>query len=594
MSARFCAVLLVSLVVKALLAFAVSDIAPQYDERQFLRFATDVYQGNGPPVLWRAPGYQLFMALGLALAGGESLGIRLLQVLASVASSLLVYRIARREWGEGAGLAAGAFVALYPAQVAFSHLLWSETLYCFLTLFAFERLLAADRRGSLAIALSAGLLLGAASLTRSTGLGLVAVSGVWLLFRGRTGVRPAAALLAGAALLVVPWSLHATARAGCPVLVDMNGGYNIWNGNNEYIPEGVQAVWGVGLRLENGMDPSLVEFLPDDQWRDEVAYRMASAGIASRFDCDGSAWYRDRGVAEVLSDPGEFLLRIPLKLSSLWSPDLFLTRHLVRDWYGETPVALALGLALLALAASVVPLVLGPAALAALSRTRLRSLALLWVLLYLAAHSVIFGVSRMHFPLVPLLVLLVAGVFLGDEAGARQRMWRRGAPWMVLVLAAWLLAAPVQGGLYLSPNPRHATVARMWASLRDLPLPGTRYLGWSLATVEGSRGDRTRADQILSGGKQADAAHPFSLYLRGRLALDEEDAAHWLARALEKDPELFAALVTLGRLELQRSRPEWDAGIEHMERALAVRPWDEGIRAELRTALRMRGRPALE
>jgi len=317
---------------------------------------------------------------------------------------------------------------------------------------------------------------------------------------------------------------------------------------------------------------------------------MASDGLSSRFECGGSAWYRNHGMAEIFADPGKFLLRVPLKLASMWSPDLFLTRHLVRDWYGETPVAVALTLAALALAASMVPLLLGPAALAALPRTRFRSLALLWLALYLAVHSVIFGVSRMHFPLVPLLVLAVAGCFWGGDGAPRKRLFRRGAPWMALALAAWLVAAPVQGGLYLFPNARHVTVARWWASLRDLPLPGTRYLSWMLAIVEGSRGDVVRAQQILAEPRHAE--HAWSLYLRGRLASDEDEAARWLSRSLDRDPELFASHVTLGRLRLRRA--EWDLGIEHLERALALRPWDDAVRQELRTAERMRGPTALE
>ena len=100
-------------------------------------------------------------------------------------------------------------MALYPAQIAFSHLLWSETLYGFLTLVAFERLVAADRDDSITAVVVAGLFLGLASLTRSTGLGLVVVSACWLLLRGRTGLRPAAVLAASAGLLVAPWALHA-------------------------------------------------------------------------------------------------------------------------------------------------------------------------------------------------------------------------------------------------------------------------------------------------------------------------------------------------------------------------------------------------
>jgi tetratricopeptide (TPR) repeat protein len=209
---------------------------------------------------------------------------------------------------------------------------------------------------------------------------------------------------------------------------------------------------------------------------------------------------------------------------------------------------------------------------------------------YFAAHSVIFGLSRMHFPLVPVLALAVAGVFCGGNAGLRSHFWRRGTPWFALVLAGWLVAAPVQAGLYLAPSARHVTVARLGASLRDLPLPGTRYLSWMLATLEGSRGNLARADQILAEPRHAE--HPWSLYLRGRLASDEDEAARWLSRALERDPDLFAARATLGRLLLQRA--EWDAGIDQLERALAVRPWDSALRSDLRTAVRMRGQPALE
>ena len=53
-------------------------------------------------------------------------------------------------------------------------------------------------------------------------------------------------------------------------------------------------------------------------------------------------------------------------------------------------------------------------ALAALRPRPFRSLALCWIAVYLVIHAVIFGVSRMHFPLVPILALAVAGVFLAE------------------------------------------------------------------------------------------------------------------------------------------------------------------------------------
>ena len=46
---------------------------------------------------------------------------------------------------EAGALRAGAVVAFHPSLVAFSHLLWSETLFGFLILAGFDRLLAAER-----------------------------------------------------------------------------------------------------------------------------------------------------------------------------------------------------------------------------------------------------------------------------------------------------------------------------------------------------------------------------------------------------------------------------------------------------------------
>ncbi len=111
-----------------------------------------------------------------------------------------------------------------------------------------------------------------------------------------------------------------------------------------------------------------------------------------------------------------------------------------------------------------------------------------------------------------------------------------------------------------------------------------------LATVEGSRGDVHRASQILAESPHAE--HPWTLYLRGRLARDHDEAIRLLSRSLERTPALYAPRVTLGRLLFRRA--EWDAGIEQLERALSERPWDDRVRSELRTAVRMRGPTALE
>ncbi|HET9888163.1 MAG TPA: glycosyltransferase family 39 protein, partial [bacterium] len=261
MSPAFRRVLLLSAALKIVLAIALANLEPRYDETEYAAFGKAIAEQHAEPVLWRAPGYQTFIAWGWTLAGGRFLGVRLLQALISIGATILVYRLGRRMWNERAGFAAGAFTAFYPTDVSFSHLLWSESLYGALVLVAFERLLASesrsDARQAALPAATAGMFLGAATLTRSVGAAWMAASCLWLLAQHRPArwrAMLAAAVFGGWAILVLPYSIQASARAGRFVLVDTNSGFNLWSGNNPRIPNDLPSMWCVGLPLENGSE----------------------------------------------------------------------------------------------------------------------------------------------------------------------------------------------------------------------------------------------------------------------------------------------------------------------------------------------------
>ncbi len=98
-----------------------------------------------------------------------------------------------------------------------------------------------------------------------------------------------------------------------------------------------------------------------------------------------------------------------------------------------------------------------------------------------------------------------------------------------------------------------------------------------LAEVEASNGHAERADAILAEPRFA--GDPWSLYLRGRIQGDPELAQRWFDRALEIDPDLFAAWVASGWLHLERG--EFAAAAFALERAASLRPWDTDIRSDL-------------
>ena len=56
MSSAFVGVLWMSLILKAVLAIAASDLEPRYDERQFLYFAQEWLQTGSISKFWRGAG----------------------------------------------------------------------------------------------------------------------------------------------------------------------------------------------------------------------------------------------------------------------------------------------------------------------------------------------------------------------------------------------------------------------------------------------------------------------------------------------------------------------------------------------------------
>lgn len=554
MTAAFRTVLIVSALLKVGLALLVGETAPRYDETEYVEFGRAIYADGAEPRLWRAPMEQWIVAGGLALTGGKLVGGRLIGALLSVLTTWLIYRAARRAAGERAAFRAAALLAFYPSHVAFSHWFWSETAYMFFAALALERLLAADAAGGsrrsavLAAAAIAGAALGGAALSRSLGLAMLAVAAAWLaLGRGRRGMTLAAVAVLGAAVVVAPYSFRATQRAGTLVLTDVNGPFNFWSGNNRYVPPDVGAIWSVGLPLENGLDARFLAYYPDDAFRREVPLRLAEAGVTDAQGPDGAAWYRREAWEAIREDPLGVLRRAPKKLAALWAPDMFLPRHLLRDWYGELPPGLAGGLTVLTWLAAAVALIGGAAAMAALRPSRFRALAWGWTGAYLVLHAVAYGHTRMHQPLIPLLLMSLFAFFLDrDDAPDRARLLRRGGPAAALAIAGWISVWPLLGGLYVYPGPRHAGMARLLAAGHELPLAGTQRQLWSLATVEASLGRNEEAMRLLDGSRHGDLA--WSWMLRALMTDRAEESRRFVGRALEREPYLEAAEVLQRRL----------------------------------------------
>lgn len=148
------------------------------------------------PDLVRPAGYSMFMKL---LEPLHSFGaVTAAQHLLGLATGVLVYVTAVRRTRPWIAALAAVPVLLEPYQIELEHLLVSDTLFMFLVVAAVALGLSERRR-----AVSIGLLLAAASLTRTVGQPLIVVLAAWFVLRRQ--VRPAGVLLVTALVPILAY-----------------------------------------------------------------------------------------------------------------------------------------------------------------------------------------------------------------------------------------------------------------------------------------------------------------------------------------------------------------------------------------------------
>jgi len=169
------------------------------------------------PELRRPPGYALFAAGTILLFGDDLRALAFVQQALGVATALLVYGLGRVTFGRASGLLAGLLVALNGALIVSGQSIMTETVFTFLLLGLLLALLQAGRSQHWAWALLAGLLLGAAALTRPVAQALVLlVPLAFLLYDRRPWplVRGTALAGVGVVLVMAPWMLRNAAEHG--------------------------------------------------------------------------------------------------------------------------------------------------------------------------------------------------------------------------------------------------------------------------------------------------------------------------------------------------------------------------------------------
>jgi 4-amino-4-deoxy-L-arabinose transferase-like glycosyltransferase len=377
------------------------------------------------------PLYFYFLAVERLLLGGGTTATYVVQQLMGLGSLFLTASIARRCFGERAGIAAAALLAVYAPIMMLETKLLSSTLAIFLCVVCVALLLRARDEGWSLGCFLPGLALGLACLARPNTILFAPVAVLWMSTGSTARKWPAALFLAaGIAAGILPATLRNYAVEGEFVLISTHGGFVFYQANRE-------SSLGLYSRVAGfSGDPST-------QARDQLKLAERALGYPPTYAQADRYWFR-KGLDSLIHNPGDALVLEWRKLH-LWLGSeeasgqyvLAMERDLTPTlWLAPLPFGVLLALALLGVRATGSP-------------DSRQTIVYLFVLVNLGSVLIFHFASRYRAPAVPF-VCAIAGAGC-IELVDRVRHRRHG-------LVLWLAAAVALGAFSLYPWTNHTRI----------------------------------------------------------------------------------------------------------------------------------------
>ncbi|QDV07561.1 hypothetical protein Poly30_30870 [Planctomycetes bacterium Poly30] len=438
--------------IRALLAWAAIPLDIQSDEANYIyvalgleRFGMYVDQHR---YFW-PPGYSWLLSLFLdPESGTEGLNrLRAFQVLLSGVIGVTTMLFAWRLFSTRAVILAGALWAIYLPLGAYTHFLWTETVFLSLFLPALWHLLVGMDRASHASSNSAtrrlllsGVLFGLALYVKELPLFFLPLASMLILWRAVhesagpvEGLRRALLVPLAALVVVLPWTLRNQEVYGRTVVAGATLGENVYVGlNARYFNFDTLPLKKV--RAQRGLPP-IEAYQREGFTSPPAAWEPTDSNGDGVIDPRDAAWERAEEIPHAIDRHGvqvrrglDYALEHPVwtlrtrlkKWSDLVAPVSFFTRHHALGNYPadgllggplrKASIVLAAGLSglmmLLGLAGFFFTLQRGPG----------RQLLAL-VFGYVALTSLLVAMSRFRVPVEPFLIVLSAGFLAHGWAG---------------------------------------------------------------------------------------------------------------------------------------------------------------------------------
>ena len=495
------------------------------DGKGYDAWAATIASGDwvGKETFYQAPLYPYALAVLYTVAGRDPMTVRWAQAGLGSLACVLLALAGRRFFGDGAGLVAGALLAIYPPAVFFDGLVQKAALDNFLmcVLLAVLGAYAASHRRALLFAV--GAVVGQLALTRENALVFLVILAAWLPFhlsdkRPRDRLLALGTLAAGVLLVLIPVGVRNKAVGGDFLITTSQAGSNYYIGNHE---------GANGRYVPIRPDRETYEFERIDAR--EVAEQ--AVGHALTPGAVSSYWWA-RSFAWMKAHPGDWIELLGEKLVMTWNRAEIPDSESFEVYAEHSPV-LGVSSAFFGFGTLILLAVPGMA----LSWRRSPRPTVLYLMLFGFATAVaaFYVFARYRFPMVPILALFAATTLVAVfDAGKAKRFALPARP----VIAAGIV------GLILAVAPP------------VVPTKGSRRLAYAnlgIAAKDAGQYEAAAAFQqrAITLAPRLAAAHRELAVTLAMMGKDDEALAE-LTRAVELDPNYGPARDDLGVLLSRR------------------------------------------
>jgi 4-amino-4-deoxy-L-arabinose transferase-like glycosyltransferase len=266
----------------------------------------------GHPSAYTQPLYGWFLVPLYWVFGRSWEVVGLAQIVVACGTTLIVWRIGRRWLSPKVGLLAGLAVAVHPYLVWHDVHMNREILDHFLAASIVYLTLLAAERFTARIGLALGAVLGLAILSNVRLEALPLVLLAYLAGRRRWAWTGALAVVAGCALVVMPWVGRNAANVGCwTVTTDARA---LWKANNV----GTYATLKSGQWIDHVAQPASFPPTPQD-----VYDQWVKTGVVRPYDeCAQMTMFQKKVISFWVHHPADKARLVPLDAEWLWQPNV--------------------------------------------------------------------------------------------------------------------------------------------------------------------------------------------------------------------------------------------------------------------------------